>query len=347
MLNITTNQVLELLQEYWQLSGEVSPLPSYADRNFKVHHPSGDYVFKIANPNWSYADLDIENAALLHLEKTCPDLALPKVILTAEQDHIIPYTTQSKQVCHLRLMRFVEGDVYAKVASDNQINQSALQTSLGVAIAKLNRGLADFSHANMYRYVDWNISNVLALREEIPHIDELHLRDVVSRHIAFFAEHETHWKQQLPMSVIHNDANDFNVIVAHSNNKAHSEVNAIIDFGDMCHHLRVVDLAIAITYALQTITEVEAVQTAMMTILSGYHQTYPLTAEEIHALYHLITTRLSQSILMANRAWRKNPENEYILISQTGVRRLILQLDAIDYAQLQGRLFNACKIAAN
>jgi Ser/Thr protein kinase RdoA (MazF antagonist) len=102
MQTITPEQALGLVEQHWQLRGSAKELPSYADRNFKIHTPQGNYVFKIANPNWSYADLDIENAALLHLAKTCPDLALPQVKISHSGQHILPLATSGGQTCHMR-----------------------------------------------------------------------------------------------------------------------------------------------------------------------------------------------------------------------------------------------------
>lgn len=345
MLNISAHDALNLVQQHWQITGTISELPSYADRNFKIRTAVASYVFKIANPNWSYADLDIENAALLHLEKTCPDLALPKVLLSKQGLHIIPLhldsTTDDSQLCHMRLLTFVEGEVYAEVAKDPDINLAQLESSLGIAIGKLDRGLQDFSHSAMDRYVDWSISNLPELENEIVHIDDEHLRALVEQHTRYFAQHEAEWKQRLPMAVIHNDANDFNVIVARNRlgtqdletNKV--KVNAIIDFGDMCRHLRVVDLAITIVYALQHAEVPERIRECMLAILQGYQSVHPLSKAELEVLPALILARLSQSVLMATRAYRKNPENTYIMVSQTGVRRLLKQFDTMGQAALQ------------
>jgi Ser/Thr protein kinase RdoA (MazF antagonist) len=335
MQTITPAQASALVEKHWHLSGTAKELPSYADRNFKIHTPQGNYVFKIANPNWSYADLDIENAALLHLAKTCPDLALPQVMVTQNGQHILPITTESGEACHMRLLSYVEGDIYANIAVRQDVDQTYLQTSLGVAIGKLDRGLQNFQHASMDRYVDWSISNLPELRDEISYVEDEDLRELVTRHTNYFAEHETTWKQILPMSVIHNDANDFNVIVAANAADPKPHVNAIIDFGDMCRHLRIVDLAITIVYALQHVEEDQAVRNCMLAILQGYQSQHPLSEPEITILYHVIMARLSQSILMATRAYRRNPANEYILVSQKGVRRLMRQLDAMNYQDLQ------------
>jgi Ser/Thr protein kinase RdoA (MazF antagonist) len=340
MQTITPEQALDLVKQYWQLEGSAKELPSYADRNFKITTEQGRYVFKIANPGWSYDDLDIENAALLHLEKTCPDLALPKVKLALDGRHIIPFTTDNGERCHLRLLSFVEGEVYAHVAASSDIDQTKLQHSLGVAVGKIGRGLADFLHPSATRYVDWSISNLPDLQDEIGSIEDNDLRALVARHTAFYTTHERTWQQCLPMQVIHNDANDFNVIVACDAANPSAHVNAIIDFGDMCRSFRIVDLAITMTYALQHEEDDEAVLACAMAILIGYQKIHPLTQAELEVLYHFIMARLCQSILMATKASRRLPDNEYIMISQKEVRRLVKQLDAMNYQTIQQRFLS-------
>ena len=51
--------------------------------------------------------------------------------------------------------------------------------------------------------------------EEIksPYVDDDEIRSLVAHHTACFAQHEQAWKQHLPPAIIHNDANDYNVIV--------------------------------------------------------------------------------------------------------------------------------------
>jgi Ser/Thr protein kinase RdoA (MazF antagonist) len=335
MQSITPQLACTLTEQHWGITGVAQELPSYADRNFKIGSAAHKYVLKIANPNWSYDDLDFENAALLRLEKTCTDLALPKVIVAPNGQHIIEFITPTKQRCHLRLLSYVDGEVYANAAVRPHVDQRALQTSLGAALAKIDSGLVGFTHPRMNRFVDWSISNLPDMLGEIVSIDDLVLRDIVRRHADFFAAHEQHWKQTLPMSVIHNDANDFNVIVASGAESNNWQVNAMIDFGDMCFHLRIVDLAIAITYALQHIEDDHGVRSCMLAILSGYQANNPLTRAEIDILFHLMMGRLCQSILMATKAQRRDPNNAYIMVSQTGVRRLLRQLDAMNVSQLQ------------
>lgn len=372
MQTLSTQQALKILEQYWNMVGEIKMLPSYADQNFKISTATQSYVLKIANPQSSYDDLDLENAALLHLEKTCTTLTLPKVIAGVDGQYLIPFYLDhhnfinvestnsgnddqhqaSNNLCinpnidqskiqkinqsnqdnqglpsYCRLLTYIEGDVYAHVAKltdKTPTERWQLLHSLGSAVGKVAYGMRDFTHANAQRNLDWNINNLPSLMTEIDFIEESPLRSIVQKHMHYFAQQLPHWLTTLPITVNHNDANDLNVIV---DPLQHQKVCAIIDFGDTCTSFRIADVAITCTYA---IAFEENIVQAMAMIMHGYHQENPLQSNEIQALYAFIMARMCQSILMANKAYRHNPENHYILVSQQSVRRLIQELDVLN-----------------
>jgi Ser/Thr protein kinase RdoA (MazF antagonist) len=333
MQTISLQRVLELVNQYWNIEGSIKNLPSYTDQNFKITTNDAAYVFKIANPQWSYDDLALENAALLHLENMQVSLTIPKVIASLDGEYLIPLIfddADNEKPCYLRLLTYVEGDIYANVAalkSQTPNQRSQLLFSLGVAVGKVAFGMRDFSHANAKRELDWNLMRLPLLHDEIAQVEEeeeVDLQLVVHKHMQYFIAQLPNWLHTLPTSVNHNDANDFNVIVDPKN---HQSVCSIIDFGDTCFSFRIADLAITCTYAMQF---EEDIVDCMTNILRGYHQENPLQINEVKVLYAFVMGRLCQSILMANKAIRLNPANTYILVSQQAVRRLIRHLDAMD-----------------
>jgi 4-aminobutyrate aminotransferase-like enzyme len=107
--------------------------------------------------------------------------------------------------------------------------------------------------------------------------------------------------------IIHNDANDWNVLV--QNNK----VSGIIDFGDVCYTQLINELAIGITYA---ILEKENPVDWAIPIISEYNKILPLEKKEIDILYWLIAVRLCTSVCNSASEKVQRPENEYIQISE-------------------------------
>lgn len=326
---ISSEHAQALARQYWSWECSASPLPSYADRNFllqdQAHPQQARHVLKIANPGLDLAEIALENAAFQHLAKRCPDLNLPRLILSRDGRDLIPLRLADGRLCQMRILSFVEGKTYADQLPAIPVPRDSLHFSLGAVLGQLGAGFSDFQHPAAKRELIWNLCSLPQLATEIAELEEVDLRQRVARHFDFFAAQLPHWQSSLPQAVIHNDANDYNVIV----DAQQGCVTSIIDFGDLCTSLRIADLAIAAVYAMQH--EDEPLR-CLLQMLQGYHRHYPLLAEEIQALLPCICARLCHSILMANRSYRANPENDYILISQHGVRRLLARLDTCDQA---------------
>lgn len=303
-----------LLQREWGLDGWLSPLPSYSDHNRHVHTASGDYVLKLAHPRWALDDLDFENQALLHLQRSAADVRTPRLHVTRQGEAMLPITLPDGRVAHARVIDFVQGRLLADVAMGE-----ALARSIGEQVAHLTRGLADFDHPAAHRAIDWNLMALLDLRDELPFIADAAIRQRVTAVLDDVEARLPEWKATLPQQVVHNDANDYNIIV----DAQRDEVSAIIDFGDMCYSFRLSDLAVASVYAIQG----QADPLHWVDVLrEGYASVLPLTAGEREALPLLIRARLCLSILMATRAHRADPGNDYVLVSQRAVRDLLLRL---------------------
>lgn len=316
----------QLAARHWQIHGTIKPLPSYADQNFLIRSEAGAFVLKLANAGWSHADLDLENQAMMQLARTAPGYSWPRVQFAVDGRHILSLDLAGAPR-QLRLLSYVPGRTYADAIADVPPAQRAeLQLSLGRAVSSLNRGLAGLRHAAAAREQEWNLLNLPALLDEIPHIADAALREIVQRRATAFCAALPLLAARLPQCVLHNDANDLNVIV----DEGH-RVSAVIDFGDMCTGLRLAELAIACTYAMQH--EDDAVACARR-LLAGYLEQGELLSEERERLHEFILARLCHSVLMATRAFRRQPDNPYILVSQAGVQALLRRLDTVSAEQL-------------
>lgn len=326
MPSLTPEAVLALADRHWRVRGEARALPSYADRNFRISGAGGDYVLKVAHPSWSRQDLDLENQAMLTLAAREPALQWPRVMPSVDGEHLLALPMENG-VRHVRLLSFVPGMTYAEaIAGVSPAQRPALHESLGGAVGRLIRGLADFRHPAADRAQDWNLMNLPDLCGEVGHIEDDALRAIVAAQVEPFCAKLPAWRGQLPITVLHNDANDLNVIVA-LDGKGGGQVDAVIDFGDMCTSFRLCELAIACTYAMQH--EADPVACARA-IVRGCLALCPLQRAELEQLHAFIVARLCHSVLMATRAHREQPGNPFVLVSQQGVRALLRALAGVD-----------------
>lgn len=315
---ITTTTAEYIVLEHWNVRGQASELPSYSDRNFRIRTENGDFVLKIAHPSWAREEIDLENQAMLHLAQQEPQLGCPQVRLTASGEHLLSLHLEGQQRL-VRLLSFVPGTTYADtIATLNQYQREALHDHLGQAVGKLTRGLSRFQHPAAARMHEWNLLHLPALLEEIPNIEDSPIRTIVAQHAQAFCNALAQRMEELPIQPLHNDANDLNVLIDQQLNVA-----AIIDFGDLCTSFRLADLAITCTYAMQF--EEDPI-TCARRIAAGYLKQLPLLRCELEALQDFILARLCQSILMATRNQRQQPDNAFVMVSQQGVRKLLTLL---------------------
>jgi Ser/Thr protein kinase RdoA (MazF antagonist) len=329
---------LALADRHWRIRGEVRALPSYADQNFRISGGQGDYVLKVAHPSWAYADLDLENQAMLTLAAREPALQWPRVMPGVDGAHLLALPTEDG-TRHVRLLSFVPGMTYAEaVTAVSNSRRPALHESLGRAVGLLIRGLADFRHPAAARAQDWNLMSLPDVRDEVGHIEDAALRAIVAAQTESFCAKLPAWRAQLPITVLHNDANDLNVIVA-LDGQGGGKVDAIIDFGDMCTSFRLCELAIACTYAMQH--EADPVACAQA-IVRGCLELCPLARAELEQLHAFILARLCHSVLMATRAHREQPDNPFVLVSQQGVRALLRTLAGTDPHAIVAPFLETC-----
>ena len=144
-------------------------------------------------------------------------------------------------------------------------------------------------------------------------------------------------KSGLPSVAIHNDVNDYNVLVTPSL-KAEPEISGLIDFGDMAASPRVCEIAIAAAYVVLGQDKPEAVLAALV---SGYHAEHPLTAVEIDLIWPLLRSRLAVSVVNSTLEANDNPDDPYVTISQAPAWDF-LENNTIDAGLLKARLRAAC-----
>ncbi|HJU93832.1 MAG TPA: phosphotransferase, partial [Pyrinomonadaceae bacterium] len=113
-------------------------------------------------------------------------------------------------------------------------------------------------------------------------------------------------------SVIHGDANDYNVLV----DPERMIIIGLIDFGDMVYSYTVGNLAIALAYVVLDKLDPLA---AAREVVEGYTSEFALTEDELDALWPLVLMRQLMSVCLAAYQRQQRPENEYLQISQQSI----------------------------
>jgi len=209
---------------------------------------------------------------------------------------------------------------------------------LGESLGRTDKVLEDFEHASAHRFLTWDIRNATTvMHKHLNAISDPVNQQKVQKILTGYQARVLPKLYNLPQQIIHNDANDYNLLV----NAEDKRVTGLFDFGDMVWTFRVAEIAIATAYAIMGQQQPEEVIEA---IVHGYHQVNPLTESEIDVLLDMIKARLGVSVCMSSYEYSRQPENEYLLISQKGAWEAIEQLNTIDELSLALRLKHSCGI---
>ena len=289
----------EIAAEFFGIRATARPLPSERDQNFLLTNGAGEkFVLKIANALESLAFLEAQNAVLNHAGKQvdfCQSL-VPGV----SGEEIVTV----KETNFVRVVRYLPGVPLAQI----QPHSSELLRDLGRKLGTLAQALKDFDHPAVHRDFHWDLSNGNRIIEEYATlIEDTRFREVVLRCRVDF-------DPRLRRSVIHGDANDYNVLV----HPERMTVSGLLDFGDMVYSYTVADLAIAVAYVVLEKPEPRA---AAAEIVKGYTGEFQLLDEELEAVWPLALLRLAVSACMAAYQQRQQPENEYLRISQRAIEQ--------------------------
>ena len=288
----------KIADEFFGVRAQARALPSERDQNFVLNDSDGEkFVLKIANALELREFLEAQNAVLKLLAKRVS--FCQSVVPGVSGEEIV--TVQSYFV---RMVRYLPGVPLAEIRPQS----FELLRDLGRKLGQLDHALRDFDHPAVHRDFDWDLANGNRVLEELaPLIEDPELRELV-------LQCRVDRDLQLRRSVIHGDANDYNVLV----DPELMTVSGLLDFGDMVYSYTVGDLAIAIAYVV--LDKDDPIASASE-VVRGYTDEFALLPDELEVLWPLVRLRQAMSVCMAARQRREQPENEYLRISQRAIEQ--------------------------
>lgn len=295
-----------IAEKCFGIQATADELPSERDRNFLLTaRDSEKFVLKIANANEQREVIEAQNAMLSHLGERIS--FCPRVVpaLSGEQIAVIDGHL-------LRVLSYLPGKPLATVENPS----SELLYDLGRKLGQLSRALVGFDHPGAHRAFHWDLAEGEKVVERYgAQIQKDWLRELVCGYKVDVSV------GRLRRSVVHGDANDYNVLVAGN------EIVGLIDFGDIVHSYTVGDLAIAVAYVVLAKSDPYA---AAAPVIEGYRGEFELNKDELDALWPLVRLRLCMSVCIAAHQQQQHPENEYLGISQRLIEETLPRLTATD-----------------
>ena len=302
------DELAALASEHFGLDGTIELLDSERDQNARVITADGTYVLKVANAHEDTGVLDLQLAMLEHLARVAPDLPVPRVVHTRGG-----FAATTVGAHHVRVVSHLPGQTLASVPRTPE-----LEVELGRLLGRLSAGLRGFGHPAAHRPgFLWNLDDAALVRSWADDVADADDRAVVA---TAFRRHEQRVLpvlHELPAQVLHQDANDFNVLV-HA-----ARVGGLIDFGDATFGRRVNELAVGLAYALLEVPDVVA---TARRVIGGFVEHTPLEPTELRVVFDLTAARLAMSVVISSRRAHEFPDNAYLTVTQAPALRLLHRL---------------------
>ena len=303
---ISTKRAKEILFELFDIKGIAHPLPGEIDINFriKIKNEAG-YILKISRPDEDQENYEFQKDILQFIEKHGEEIIAPKVIKDTFGKYFSRIKDDLGEQRNVRLLTWVSGRIWSTVHP----RLDDLHFSLGEQCGLLTMVLQSFKHSKASRKFDWDISQSLWTKEF------LHLfKDEQLEIISYFQngfERKLNAFSTLRKGIVHNDANDNNIIV--SSDLISPKVKAIIDYGDAIKTEIINDVAITCAYAIMNHNDPLSIANL---IVKGYHSSFTLREEELEFLYNAIGMRLVISVTKSAINKIENPGNVYLFVSE-------------------------------
>jgi ethanolamine-phosphate phospho-lyase len=324
-LMLKTHPMKDFLKDVFNLQAvEIATLEGYDSENYCVKTTDKKYVLKIYKDELYLKDLMLAENRLLQLlsRENAASFSVP--IADLEGNYLTETPTG-----FARLLTFVEGEFLADVEHTPQ-----LFASFGKFLAEMDLKMLNFRDVAIEaKKTVWDSQFYQLSKKYLPFIENpsdskiveyffLQSREIIDPEIV-----------NLRKSVIHGDANDWNVFTKNG------EVSGIIDLGDMCFSPLINELAIAVTYCMFGKDDVVK---AVLPIIKSYHEILPLKENEIETLYWWIATRLCISVCNSAKTKRDKPDSEYITISEKSAWELLRKLVTLNPISVEDKFRKVC-----
>ncbi|MEM9380214.1 MAG: aminotransferase class III-fold pyridoxal phosphate-dependent enzyme [Planctomycetota bacterium] len=329
---------------------EVRPLPGELDRNALVSGRDGAlYVAKAFSAGTPRAWIEFQRDLADHAVTVDPALegALPRFV--GEGDRIRRVDLGGEEL-DAALLGFVEGRPMARVTP----HAPDLLRDVGALVGRVARALSSYSGTVPARTDDvaaagldapsWRLTDgpevVAARLSSVP--AGARRRDLVSRVLERFDGARRDAVGSLRGQVLHQDANDHNVLVRVD--PGGPVASGLIDLGDATHAPLVCEPAIAAAYAALGKRDPLS---AMAHVVAGFHGALPLQDEEFDALFDLALLRLAVSVsVSSHRAASETGATDYHLVTEAPAWKALEALTDVHPGLASAVLRDAAGLAA-
>lgn len=302
--SLSREQAESLLAGHWGLSARVRQLDSERDLNFLVNNDGAPrFVLKVANALDSRRVVDLQQAMMRRLRDTAAPV--PEVVLSVGGDSVVTHDGHP-----IWLITLLPGTPMAQGTPVPTTFEN-----LGALIGRAGRALDGFDHPAAHRTMQWDVLRAAdVIERNRGYVGVRAHRALLERELVQLRRELLPLLDELPRAVVHNDANDHNVLIDDA-----GRITGLIDFGDALYSVRIHDLAVACAYAMFDHDDPAAIAAL---VIDGYERTWKPTDAERAAVPHLIRARLATSVAISAYQARETCD-PYLSVSEDQAWRLL------------------------
>ena len=320
------NQALaDLLADHWAVRGRLSRLPG-ENLNLKVEAPGADHVLKVSSD--PEAAISLEERVLSRLRAA--GLPVPETIPTRSGEQVVETRIEGGPAS-ARLQSFLPGHQWRELGSTPERLEA-----VGGLIADLHEALrgfaedepeADRSHA-------WDLARAGRYRTDVPLVGDRARRRDLEACLHLLQAEGVPALEHAPRGMLHGDLNDENILFEGD------RIVGVVDLGDCQAGALVQDLAISISYALQS-PGIDLEDVAVL--VAAYDRRRRLEPAEERALFPLVLGRLACSALIGVRRRREHGSHETWFSHETTTLETIERAIQSTPEDARRRLFSECR----
>jgi len=292
------------------LTARAQPLGSQQDSNFLLADGGSVLgVLKIANPAFSAAEIEAQDAAAAHIAAACQDLRVATVTHGPAE---VPVNGGRALA---RVLRYLPGGT---LAGAGRYLSPRVVAGLGAVAGQVSLALSSFEHPGLDRVLQWDLRHALRVVDALAgHVRDEDLRGRVT------AAARAAWGRveplagRLPWQAVHGDVTDDNVVCLVE--RGLRTPDGIIDFGDLTSSWAVGELAVAITSVLR---HAGAEPCSVLPAVHAFHDLRPLSAEEAAVLWPLVVMRAAVLVVSGEQQAAIDGVNDYVTGALEHERRL-------------------------
>jgi len=293
-----------LVAEQFGVTAVARSLGSQQDANFLLSDAKGLPIGVLKVSNGAFGEIEVtaqdEGAALV--AERLPELRVATVLENIHPGRPSRVLRPGKPPEVARIVTFLEGGT---LTGSSYLSPPVVE-GLGALSGKVNRALTDFEHEGVHRRLQWDSRHATRVIDALAHhVDDPHRRAVVERVRRVEGATIEELGPLLPVSVIHGDITDDNVV---RSGDEHGRPDGVIDFGDLNTGWSVADLAVTVSSILH---HEGGTPTSTLPAIRAFHRERPLNRDEMLALWPLVLLRGAVLVVSGWQQVAVDGDNEY------------------------------------